>query len=214
MIPKEKPTLAEVDYKKNKRKRRRRQLGARKLKGSILQKSFVNAKILDWEEFVKRPIHLSDYDEKDKGILCQKGLPFKMVSPCDPDHSYVPASIRHIPSSFLRNLPFEIDDAIYELNINGQPFKNPLELRAAKITNLLNLETSWSLGAFGAIKYDDILGRRLEETIQRIERIAGVASTCPSNKSIFRKVPYNHSSSFRSWVKEHANWKVEAAAGF
>lgn len=212
--PKEKSTLANVEYKENKRKRRQRQLRARKLKGSILQKSFVKARILDWEEFVKRPMYLSDYDEKNKGTLCQKGLPFEMVSPCDPDHSYVPPSIRHIPSSFLRNLPFEADDAIYEFNISGRPFKNPMELRAAKITNLLNLDTSWRLGAFGAIQYNEILGHHLDEIIQKIELIIRVPNACPSKKSEFRKSPYNHSSSFLSWVKAHSDWQVEALVGF
>ncbi|CAJ1958642.1 unnamed protein product [Cylindrotheca closterium] len=216
LIPKDKSTLAEVDYQKNKRQRQRhqRRLLRRKLKGSIVQKSFVKATSLDWKEFVKRPMHLSDYEEKDKGILCQRGFPFEMVSPCDPDHSYVPASIRHIPSSFLRNLAFEVDDAVYELNISGHPFKNPLELRSAKITNMLNLANDWNLGAFGAIQYDEILGERLTELVQKIGSIVGLENTCSSKNSTFQKIPYNHSRSFRSWVREHADWNVEARVGF
>lgn len=227
LMPKDKSTLAQIDYKENKRKRHHRHLQQRRhlqqhrqlqqrrnLKGSIHQKSFVKARILEWEEFIKRPMHLLDYEERDTGSLCQRGLPFEMVSPCDPDHSYVPASIRHIPSSFLRNLPFEVDDVIYERNINGQPFQNPLELRSAKITNLLNLEIDWDLGGFAAIQYDEILGERLEQLLRKIESIVGFEITCPSESSKFQKMPYNHSRSIRSWVREHADWKLEASLGF
>ena len=291
LFPKNKSTLAELDYKKDKRRgrrgRRRRlqwgemkknkqQQGRRRRRlqggGSILQKSFVEAQILNWDEFVARPMYLTDYNEQNSNnnnnnrrnadtkdttttnaaYLCQKGYPPEMVTPCDPDHTYIPSSIRHIPSSFLRNLAFEVNDPTYEFNmiidstssssssssnsnnnnnntiIIGQPFRNPMELRAAKIINLIHLEKTWDLGGFAALQYDDILGTvKLQNLITKIETIIGIRSTCPNsnknknnnnnnnnNNSAFHKLPYNISSSFRSWIRKHTDWTVEAMIGF
>lgn len=86
-------------------------------------------------------MHLPGYEERDTGILCRKGVPFEMVSPCDPDQD---------------------------------------------------------LGSFGAIQYGQMLGERAEELLQKIESIVGLEHTCPSEKNIFRNLPCDHSSSFRS----------------
>lgn len=236
LVPKNVSTLVEVNYTRQKEKGKRRSLGsnihhgeidptdvnksfppknrqARRLDGSIIQKSFVTATLLDWQDFVDRPLYLVDYQERDTGILCQKGFSFGTISPCDRDHSYVPEKIRHIPRSFLRNLPFEVDDVVYELDINGQPFQNIMQLRAAKINNFLNLAHDWNLGGFAAIRYEDIIGDKIAALVQKTESALHVESSCPKLESFYRK-SYNLSNEFRSWITDQTDWKVEALVGY
>lgn len=231
LLPKTEPTLAEINYTRQKEigKFRRLERKAysgrseamdrksssrpRRLDGEIIQKSFVTSTMLDWQDFVERPLYLADYNESDAGILCQKGFTFGTVSPCDTDHSYVPEKIRHIPRSFLRNLPFEADEAMYELDIDGRPFQNIMQLRAAKISNFLNLVHKWNFGGFAGIRYEDIIGDRIAALVQNVESAIQVDNNCPKLKSFYRE-SYNISNEFQAWVAEKSDWRVEALVGY
>jgi hypothetical protein len=100
---------------------------------SIFQKSFITNSILDWKDFVDRPMRLLDYQEIDKDNLCQKGYSFGSISPCHRNNSYVPTRVKHIPRAFLQFLPFGVNDVVYELAGNGKPYEHPLQLRAADL---------------------------------------------------------------------------------
>jgi hypothetical protein len=236
LFPKAESTLSSLNYTKQKEgglRRRRLRLHVtnitryhqmqekrlRRLGGSILQKSYVTSELFEWQDFVDRPMHVVDYDEKDAGILCQFGFSYGRVSPCGKDHTYVPEEIRNIPRSFLRKLPFEADEVVYELNTNGEPFENPMQLRAAKISNFLNLKNEWNLGGFVAMRYEDTLGDNstgaafLDNIVGQIAEAIKVESECPK-LTIFQKEPYTISEGFVSWIINHADWRVEKHLGY
>ena len=213
LMPREKSTLAELNYTRQKEigKRRTR---SRRLK--IIQKSFVKADILDWYEFVTKPMYLVSHPETDTGDLCQKGFEFGTVSPCEA--FYTPPQLKHIPRSFLKNLPYEADEAVYEFfnpidnnnNKKSRPFHNPLELRTAKITNVLGLPKNWNLGAFGVIQYENILGSNITtHLVSEIEAILKTTSKCPKLET-FHKKPYDMPSKFRKWITDHSDWEIES----
>eukprot|EP00980_Cylindrotheca_fusiformis_P004497 scaffold961_cov122-Cylindrotheca_fusiformis.AAC.5 len=236
LLPKNKSTLTELNYTRQKENGKLRKLGAkaiegykgaigekhsrllerrrgRRLDGSIIQKSFVTAEALDWQDFVRQPLSLVNFEEKDTGVLCQKGFSFGTISPCDKDHSYVPEKVRHIPLSFLRNLPFEVDEVVYELDIDGMAFQDIMQLRAAKINNFLNLVHDWSLAGFVAVRYDDIIGDKIGTFVGDIESALQVESSCPNIKPFYRK-SYTLPNEFTAWISDRADWRVESRVGF
>jgi CDP-diacylglycerol pyrophosphatase len=110
-------------------------------------------------------------------------------------------------------LPFEANDVVYELDINGRPFQNIMQLRAAKIKNFLSLAHDWNLGGFVAIRYEDIIGDKIAALVQKTENALHVESSCPKLESFNRK-SYNLSNEFHSWITDQTDWKVEALVGY
>ena len=60
--------------------------------GISIKKSFVGHKLLEWEEFVHRPMNLTGYleEQQDHNGICQKGYSAKTITPCQRNVSYVP----------------------------------------------------------------------------------------------------------------------------
>jgi hypothetical protein len=178
-----------------------------------VHKSFFNHGKLDWDEFVKQPMRLVDEETNQKDRLCQKGYKFGTISPCRRTISYIPPSLKKIPGSFLKNLPFSVNDVVYELRPNGQPYEHPLQLRAAKIENFLSVVDEWELGGFGVLQYEDLQGPGLETAIQRISVALNMEAVC-GNLPIKSKKMYSLPVQFRDWVTEHADWAQEARIGY
>jgi hypothetical protein len=189
------------------------------LPGSIrIQKSFVTPSPLPWEAFVHTPLRIVDEPISQSTKICQKGFPYRTLSPCAPNNSYVPPSLAHIPRAFLRNLPYSINDAIYELQGSGEPFAHPLALRAAKIKKTLELPNLWDLGGFVLIRYEDVLNGKdnatnLNGLVAEMAQILGVPSNCPAPKLI-AKTPHVLADDFVTWIGEHADWEVEQRVGY
>lgn len=244
IIPKNETTIATMKYDPNKKEASRRRLqrqrqdqipqkrsvgGTRKgekvgdtFPGSVrIQKSFVEYEVLDWRDFIQAPMRLLDEDTRaaTTAKICQKGFPKGTVSPCIGNHSYVPPTVSHIPRAFLRNLPFAVNDAFYELQLDTKPFDSPLALRNAKIRNLLNLGQAWDLGGFAVIKYEDILGgsdhnsTNLRSLVEQIAQVLGIESQCPPHQSL-AKAPYVLPEEFAKWVGDHTDWEVESRLGY
>jgi len=167
--------------------------GEDKGKGGIsVAKSFVGSQVLDWKDFVRRPLYLTNehdeetqqqqqqqthpQDPKHQPALCQKGYPPNTVSPCIGTLHYVPEQLAGIPPVFLRYLPFDTHQPVYEqqqpqqqqqqnktqkpLFTKGKPFPDLLKLRAAKIQNFLRIPELWELTGIGFLPYDRLLGDR------------------------------------------------------
>ena len=189
------------------------------LPGSIrIQKSFVTANPLPWEEFVQAPLRIIDEPIWKSAKICQKGFPPNTISPCAQNHSYVPPSIAHIPRAFLRHLPYSVNDAIYELQADGQPFPHPLALRATKIIKTLELPHIWDLGGFLLIRYEDVLNGKdkatnLNSLVEEIANILGVTSHCPA-QTLIAKTPHVLADEFESWIGDHADWDIEKILGY
>jgi hypothetical protein len=156
---------------------------------------------------------LVDEDTNQKDRLCQKGYKFRTISPCTQTMSYKPPSLKKIPGSFLKHLPWSVNNVVYELRPNGQPYEHPLQLRAAKIENALGVVDEWELGGFGVLQYEDLLRPRLETVIQQIAVALNKEAVCGELPIISKKM-YSLPVEFRYWVKEHADWAQEARIGY
>lgn len=183
------------------------------IRGETFQKSFVTKSILEWKDFVSRPMHFLGAERGYTGGLCQKGFEVGAISPCYRDKPYTPTSVKHIPRSFLKHLPFAADDVVYELAGKGTPYEHPLQLRAAKIKNFLGLVQKWELGGFGLVRYEDLLGERLATFVWSISQAFGEESRCPQLLP-FTKPRYAIKSDFRTWITEHSDWVLESLIGY
>lgn len=208
----------------------------RRRRGSVarsIKKSYVRHDVLDWKEFVDRPLYLRGYHDDDgeklqkdgattstaSGLVCQKGYAPKTISPCRRNVYYVPNQLKGIPSVFLRHLPFAANDPVYDKNTtNGKPFENLLQLRAMKVKNFLSIPERWELAGIGFIQYDSLLGNGLKPLVEDISRALGINSNdndiaCPSLPH-FEKSPYNLTVGFRDWITNSALWDVESLIGY
>ena len=185
--------------------------------GGSVQKSFVEHELLNWTTFVEQRLYLEDSvdhggDEKDSVSICQKGL--SHVSPCIRNSNYVPKSISRIPKAFLRHMFASANDPVYEKRTNGRPFDNLLQLRAAKIRNVLGIPSLWNVAGFAAIPYEHLL-RDMDSVLQEVSLAAktDVAKRCPANAP-FTKAPYRLPASFQEWIANHAEWSTEDLIGY
>jgi len=183
------------------------------------QKSFVGHKLLNWKEFVDRPLYLRGYyeeqDDNNHKIYCQKGYPPNSTSPCKKNRRFVPNEVSSIPEVFLRHLQFELNDPIYEKNHqNGKPLDNILQLRSIKLKNLLSIPEQWELAAIAFVQYDSLLGNRLKSLVEQIGRVIGInENECPITP-LFKKKAYNISVEFRDWITKSAQWDLEKLIGY
>jgi len=206
--------------------------------GFTVHKSYVNHDILDWKEFIERPLYLKNEYHRDhkkarqkqqQPRLCQRGYPPNTISPCRRNRNYVPSQLESIPSVFLRHLPFDTNDPMYEKQPtnNGQPFEHLLQLRATKIKNFLRIPEQWELNAIGFVQYDSLLGNKLGSLMEEIGSALGIANgTVGSNTGVssnsaacpslppFEKAPYNLSVEFRDWITKATQWDVESWIGY
>jgi hypothetical protein len=182
--------------------------------GSV-HRSFFTKSTLDWQEFLSRPLVLQDYNDVDSNSLCQKGFSFGAVSPCIRNITFIPSSVKHIPRSFLRKLPFDINDVVYELapGTRSKPHDHPMRLRAEKLENFLSIVRNWELGGFGLIRYEDIIGAGLQVSVQRVAEVLNIQSRCPvihPFQSAKREIPQE----FRTWITNVTDWNLESIVGY
>jgi hypothetical protein len=220
--------------------RRRRRLSGHQ----SLQKSFVGYQVLDWKTFVQRPMHLSfvknEYNEEDNNdddvtaMLCQKGLPIGYVSPCHRNRTFIPQSLRErIPRSFLRHLPFDVNDPVYEMDLmsssssssssnrsNSLPYQHPMDIRAAKLHSMLAIPTRWHLAGFAVVNYESLENEGMDALIDGLSAAIGIHSQkttgqlCPVDTSFARQQTYNLSRDFQDWIDNHTNWELETMMGY
>jgi hypothetical protein len=185
-----------------------------------IQKSYIEYETLDWTLFVQAPLRLTHEDVAAAGSvkICSKGFPKGTLSPCLQNISYVPPLVSHIPRSFLRNLPFDVNHVVYELQSDGEAFNNPLALRAAKIRNILGLAEVWDLGGFVVVRYEDLLdandnGAMLTTLVTELEKMLDVSSHCQPHRNA-TKSPYSLPNEFVEWIGQHAQWETEGYLGY
>lgn len=170
---------------------------------------------LPWHEFVNRTMTIGN--DKPNGVrrLCQKGYQYGTISPCVSNPFRVPPGVHPF---YARDglLPGSSNDAVYELQDDGTPFKHPLALRAAKISNFMNLSQQWDLGGFLSVSYDDLKEQGTHELVATLAKAFDVRPSCgrrelePSKKSRGRTMDPD----FQDWVTQNADWTVEARVGY
>mmetsp|Transcript_42320 Transcript_42320/g.101928 ORF Transcript_42320/g.101928 Transcript_42320/m.101928 type:complete len:608 (+) Transcript_42320:182-2005(+) len=195
-------------------------------KTQSIQKSLIEYRLLDWEMFVSRQMRLApELSNSAQTAICQKGLPKGYVSPCHRNKTYVPKSIpAKIPKSFLRNLPFDVNDPVYELNMatdGSQPYQHPLALRTAKLENMLAVPKHWYLAGFNVVPYESLDSGGLDKLTNDILSVYGTQNsnnsfTCPygPHERSFTRQRSNIPHGFRSWVSENNKWDIENLIGY
>ena len=183
--------------------------------GHSVEKSFVGHNLLDWKEFVHRPLYLEDDESTSKNSnLCQMGYAPNTISPCVSNTNFVPSPLSSIPKAFLRHLVFDTNNPIYEHNpVNQKPFETLLQLRAFKVRNLLSIPEQWEMAGVGFLQYDNLLGGGLEALTNEISAAMGVPSSCPPLEP-FDKAPYELTKEFTDWINEAVEWDVERLIGY
>ncbi len=185
--------------------------------GHSVEKSLVGHNLLEWKEFVQRPLYLIDEQTEaavESSSLCQMGYPVHTVTPCRKNQNYVPVAVQSIPKAFLRHLPYDTNNPVYEHNpLDGKPFANLMELRATKLRNLLALPEKWELGGIGFLQYDNLLGDGLKSLADEIGSYLGSSSSCPVVEP-FEKTIYNFTAEYRNWIAEAVQWDVENLIGY
>lgn len=169
---------------------------------------------LPWREFVNRTMTIGHHRPDGVRRLCQKGYQYGTISPCISNPFRVPPGVHPF---YARDglLPGSSNDPVYELQGDGTPFEHPLALRAAKISNFMDLPHQWDLGGFLSVSYDDLQEQGTRELVATLAKAFDVRPLCdrpelePSKKSSHTMDP-----DFQDWVTENADWTVEARAGY
>jgi hypothetical protein len=170
---------------------------------------------LPWKNFLaaNMTIGLSDNENQ----LCQNAYSVKQVSPCQVSKDYYPNSVKKDYVGDLNGmpdtLPFNAHNPIYEMDENNEPFENPLELRTAKMRNLMEIPKYWDVGGFMTLQHEEVNMKGSEFLLQQVSKIVGMESQCkpdpPKNQEM--KVL---NSDWQKWITEHVDWELEGKVGY
>jgi hypothetical protein len=175
------------------------------------------SKLLSWNEFVAANMTVGA-TEAGSSQLCQNAYPAGMVSPCIKSKEAYPPDVRKDYGSNLNAapdvLPFNGHNVIYELNANnGRPFRDPLELRTAKIEDFLDIPNKWDLGSFLILQHEEINMNGTGTFLERVSKIVGTKPSCNADPPK-RQPSKTLDDGWAKWISEHANWETEAKVGY
>ena len=170
-----------------------------------------------WKRFVAANMTLAHDDATVGPKLCQYGYLLGTVSPCRMSRETYPPEIRKDYQTDLSQmpdiLPYSASHPIYELHADGTPFNHPLELRAAKIRDFLDIPNHWNLGGFMTLQHEDINMKGSESLLEQVSKIAGVKPSCEPDPPK-RQKSKQLDPEWTAWISEHADWKAEASIGY
>lgn len=165
---------------------------------------------LKWAEFIKKPWTMPRYGldllNKTDTTECQEFFAYNQIISCNKDP--LPASdYDHI--SFSENQPF------YELRQDGsgKPFKNIMEMRAAKIRNFLSVADYPNVADLWLLQYEYLVEEGTENLLRRIEEWTGLVRQCEAHPPQARRIR-NISSAFARAINEQLDWKAESLIGY
>lgn len=183
----------------------------------------------DWLEAMRNvphhsPSHINlqwqDFLEKEWSIE-RMGLDLNMTKDdlCQEDFRYdqlVSCSVEPMPKSYFKHkLRYSENQPFYELQQDGsgKPFKNIMEMRAAKIRNFLDVREYVGIADVWTIQYEYLLTKGTEHLLTKIEEWTGQKRQCeaipPQNR---RKRPL--SRSFARYVNKNLDWTAEGLIGY
>ena len=181
-----------------------------------IKKGQYDYKTYDWNKFVNADMKISG-DDSANSPLCQFAYPSKSVSPCLKSKDLYPTIVKQDYAGNLDEapdqLPFNVQNPIYELDENGKPFSHPLELRAAKIKDFLDIPKHWDLGGFIQTQYEELNAKGNAFLLEQVSKIVGMKPECQPDP------PKNHEvekleSDWIDWITKHADWETEKMVGY
>jgi len=164
---------------------------------------------LKWKEFVTKEwtaprigLDLEVTNKKDR--ICQERFKYNEIVSC----IYEP-----LPHSAYEKIRYSEHQPIYELKPNGKPYKNILEMRAAKIRNFLDVKNYANVHDVWTVQYEYLLKMGTRSLIHRIEELTGVEAKCdlyePQERRK-REIPKD----FVSYLTKHIDWEAEQMIGY
>jgi hypothetical protein len=172
---------------------------------------------MPWKDFLAANMTIGNGNGYNATHLCQNAYPFGTISPCRvskelyPDH--VKKDFESDLSTMPDKLPFNADNPIYEMDANGKPFGNPLELRTAKIRNFMDIPKIWDVGGFMTLQHEDVNSKGSGFLLEQVGKIVGIQPSCepdpPKNQG-----SKELDSDWAEWISANADWEAEGLLGY
>lgn len=171
---------------------------------------------LPWKEFVSKPwtmpregldLEIPESDIKKGKRICQEGFKYHELNTC----------IKHVhpPEYYTWNTHFSEQTPFYEMRNDGsgEPFANILELRAAKIRDILTYDSFPFVEKVIPVQYEALVSEGTSWLIKEIEELSGHKAKCTPSPKQNRKVrPVEHD--FLEYMNKHADWDAEKLIGY
>ena len=165
---------------------------------------------LKWEEFIEKEwsmprigldLNMTEHD------ACQEDFDYNQINSCTVEP--LPREVYGKKIRYSEHQPF------YELRQDGsgKPFKNIMEMRAAKIRNFLGVREHVGIADVWTIQYEYLLTKGTDHLLEKIEEWTGVKRQCeafPAQNR--RKRPL--SRTFAKYVNKNLDWSAEGLIGF
>ena len=97
---------------------------------------------------------------------------------------------------------------------SGLPYDNILELRSAKIRNLLRVQHFSNVKSFHSIHYEDLVEQGTQELIDTLEQDLNVTANCVPLKGQSNMGTRPLMDDFVEYMKHHVDWTTEALIGY
>eukprot|EP00545_Synedropsis_sp_CCMP1620_P012623 CAMPEP_0119026382 /NCGR_PEP_ID=MMETSP1176-20130426/35351_1 /TAXON_ID=265551 /ORGANISM="Synedropsis recta cf, Strain CCMP1620" /LENGTH=159 /DNA_ID=CAMNT_0006982083 /DNA_START=424 /DNA_END=903 /DNA_ORIENTATION=+ len=137
---------------------------------------------------------------------CQEFFAYNQIVSCN---------FEPLPVSHYEKIRFSENQPFYELRQDGsgKPFKNIMEMRAAKIRNFLEVADYPGIADLWLLQYEYLLQEGTDHLLRRIEEWTGMARQCEAYPPQERRVR-NISRTFVRAINEHLDWSAEALIGY
>jgi hypothetical protein len=188
---------------------------------------------LPWKQFIQKPLILINRQETNTTAttspptLCQKGYLPNTISPCIRTEQYplpIQCNNNNSPTqpAFITTFA-SVNDPVYELKDSGMPYANLLELRTAKLLNLLSVPHMWKLYGFVHVQYEDLVRHGTRSIIQNISHMMMMMNVPPprceflppmKKKKQSSRSKYKMETAWKQWIDQHVDWDVEAQVGY
>ena len=169
---------------------------------------------LEWKDFltkkwtmerVGKDLNVTEEQKKDP-LFCQEGFLYNDVVSC---HRKPYLKDEHKKPFFSSDKPF------YEMRPDGsgEPFDNILEMRAAKISNMLEAKDFAGVYDYWILKYEDLLQFGTAELVKQVEKMTGVKTNCTAFPKQ-QKSPRPLQPGMSEYLTENVDWDTERLVGY
>jgi len=171
--------------------------------------------IKDWKQFVATPwtmnrvgkdLEMSD-EEKMSPTACQERFMYKDLISC---HLYP------YPEGTFNKTHYSEHQPFYEMRYDGsgEPFKDILEMRAAKIRNFLSTKYFHGVDKLWILQYETLVESGTSDLIEKIEKLTGAKSLCvPSPPQLERK-KRGVDRHLMDYLMNNLDWDAENLVGY
>lgn len=163
-----------------------------------------------WDEFLTTPWTMDRIGldlNASNFTLCKQGFRYSQIVSC------VTAPL---PQEYYNNTPrYSEDRPFYEMKQDGsgEPFANIMEMRAAKIRNMLESSDYANVVDLWPIQYEFLLAQGTKPLIDKVSLLTGIPYSCdPIDPQNRRRRPF--SKRFTSYVNKHLDWNAESLIGY